>query len=241
MQKVVIVSGAGKGLGLEIAKQLLLHEYEVLAVSRSYTAELEALKQQYKNRITFYPFDFKQLGDIAALVKTLVKAHGRPFALINNAAIGNDGVLGTMHEQDISMLLRVNVEAPILMSKYVSRSMMLNKHGRIINIGSIIGSTGFSGLSVYAASKAALEGFTKSLARELGKANITVNTLAPGYMQTNMTQGLQDEKLATIERRSPLGRLASVQDAAQGILYLLSDGAKNVTGTTLTIDAGSTA
>lgn len=241
MQKVVIVSGAGKGLGLEIAKQLLLQEYEVLAVSRSYTAELEALKQQYKNRITFYPFDFNQVGDIAALVKTLVKAHGRPFALINNAAIGNDGVLGTMHEQDISMLLRVNVEAPILMSKYVSRSMMLNKHGRIINVGSIIGSTGFSGLSVYAASKAALEGFTKSLARELGKANITVNTLAPGYMQTNMTQGLQDEKLATIERRSPLGRLASVQDAAQGILYLLSDGAKNVTGTTLTIDAGSTA
>ena len=119
--------------------------------------------------------------------------------------------------------------------------MLLNREGRIVNVGSIIGSTGFNGLSVYGATKAALGGFTKSLSRELGKANITVNTLAPGYMATNMTQGLQGDKLASIKRRSPLGRLASVDDAAQATLFLLSQGASSVTGSTITVDAGSTA
>jgi 3-oxoacyl-[acyl-carrier protein] reductase len=146
-----------------------------------------------------------------------------------------------MHEADVTELIKVNVEAPILMAKYASRSMLLNREGRIVNVGSIIGSTGFNGLSVYGATKSAIEGFTKSLARELGKLNITVNTLAPGYMETSMTSGLQGEKLQSIKRRSPLGRLADVNDAASGAIYLLSDGAKSVTGTTLTVDAGSTA
>lgn len=146
-----------------------------------------------------------------------------------------------MHETDISKLIRINVEAPILLTKYLSRSMLLNGEGRIVNVGSIIGSTGFNGLSVYGATKSALGGFTKSLARELGKAQITVNTLAPGYMETNMTGGLVGDKLDKIKRRSCLGRLANVDDAAGAILYLLSDVASGVTGTTLTIDAGSTA
>ena len=118
---------------------------------------------------------------------------------------------------------------------------MLNRGGRIINVSSIIASTGFNGLSVYAASKAALEGFTRSLAREVGKANITVNCVAPGYMQTDMTESLQGEKLESVKRRSPLGKLATPDDAAAAVLYLLSQHAKSVTGTVLTVDAGSTA
>ena len=110
-----------------------------------------------------------------------MSAHGRPYALINNAALSTEGILGTMHETDIERLIKVNIEAPILMSKYVSRSMLLNRNGRIINVDSIIGQTGFNGLSVYGATKASLGGFTLSLARELGKAGITVNTVAPGY------------------------------------------------------------
>ncbi len=146
-----------------------------------------------------------------------------------------------MHESDIAQSIKVNIEAPILFTKYVSRAMLLNKAGRIINVGSIIGSTGFSGLSVYGATKSALGGFTKSLARELGKVGITVNTLAPGYMETSMTDGLQGDKLEKIKRRSCIGRLASVDDAAAAALYLLSANAAGVTGTTLTVDAGSTA
>ena len=146
-----------------------------------------------------------------------------------------------MHETQISELIRVNIEAPILLTKYVSRSMLMKLQGRIINVGSIIGSTGFNGLSVYGATKSAMGGFTRSLSRELGKAKITVNTVAPGYMQTAMTSGLQGSKLDSIKRRSPLGHLATVEDVAGMISYLLSDDAKNITGTTLTVDAGSTA
>ena len=120
-------------------------------------------------------------------------------------------------------------------------SMLLNRRGRVINISSIIARTGFNGLSVYAASKAALEGFSKSLAREVGKAGITVNCVAPGYMQTDMTGELQGEKLASIKRRSPLGKLASVEDTAAMVSFLLSEKASAITGTVMTVDAGSTA
>ena len=126
------------------------------------------------------------------------------------------------------------------MSKYACRSMLSCSEGRIINISSIIASTGFNGLSIYAASKAGLEGFTRSLARELGRAKVTVNCIAPGYMETDMTAGLQGEKLASIRRRSPLG-LPLVADVAGGVAYLLSSDAERITGTIITIDGGTTA
>lgn len=241
MSKIVIVSGATKGLGLAISKLLVERGYHVVGISRTNSDEYSELMSNHSSSVFFYSFDFSNTEKISALVKKIVKVYGRPYALINNAALGHDGVLATMHEKDIHELIKVNVEAPILLAKYASRSMLLNRVGRIVNIGSIIGSTGFNGLSVYGATKSALSGFTKSLSRELGKANITVNTLAPGYMETNMTQGLQGDKLAAIKRRSPLGRLASVDDAAQATLFLLSDGAGSITGSTITVDAGSTA
>lgn len=239
--KKVIVTGCGKGLGLATASLLAKSGYEVIGVSRSESSDYNNLQTSYPNLVHFYQFDFSKIKDIAELVKAITKTHGRPYGLVNNAAVGNDGVLATMHESEISTLIKINVEAPILLTKYVSRSMLLNGQGRIINVGSIIGSTGFNGLSVYGATKSAMGGFTRSLARELGKANITVNTLAPGYMETNMTDGLVGDKLEKIKRRSCLGRLANVDDAAQAILYLLSEQASGITGTTLTIDAGSTA
>lgn len=150
-------------------------------------------------------------------------------------------MLATLHERDIGQLIRVNVEAPILLSKYLLRPMLMNRTGRIINISSIIATTGFSGLSVYGATKAAMSGFTRSLSREVGKAGITVNTIAPGYMETDMTSALQGEKLESIKRRSPLGNLANAQDVAHAVMYLLSDKASNITGSTITVDAGSTA
>ena len=160
---------------------------------------------------------------------------------MNNAALGRDSVLATQHETEIGELIRVNIEAPILLTKYLVRPMLIERGGRIINVSSIIASTGFSGLSVYGATKAALIGFTRSLAREVGRGGVTVNAVAPGYMETDMTGGLAGEKLAAIRRRSPLGHLAQPLDVAHAVSYLLSDRAANVTGTTLTIDAGSTA
>lgn len=237
----VIVTGCAKGLGLAVSEKLASEGYNVIGVSRTPTDAFNDLSKKYPERVFFYQFDFSKLDEISALTKRLTKAHGRIYALVNNAAVGHDGVLATMHETDIAYLLKVNVEAPILMTKYVSRSMLLNGKGRIVNVGSIIGSTGYNGLSVYGASKAALEGFTRSLARELGKSSITVNTLAPGYMETEMTNGLQGEKLEKIKRRSCLGRLASVDDAASMTTFLLSEAASGITGSTFTVDAGSTA
>jgi 3-oxoacyl-[acyl-carrier protein] reductase len=240
MKKLVVVSGASRGLGLAICRQLLQAGYSVLALARTHSEDLQQLQQQHPE-LHFIATDLAELETIPALCSRLVKTFGRPYALINNAAVGYDGVLATMHNSEISSLLNINIQAPILLCKYLLRPMLLNQTGRIVNISSIIARTGFNGLSVYAASKAALEGFSKSLAREVGKAGITVNCVAPGYMQTEMTQSLQGEKLESIKRRSPLGRLATPDDAAGAVVYLLSEQASAITGTVITVDGGSTA
>lgn len=238
---LIVVTGSSKGLGLAICKRLLNENYKVVGIARSKSDEFRQLEEEFKEKLFYINYDFNNTKGIHDLVKSITKEYGHIYALINNAALGHDGVLGTMHETQISELIRVNIEAPILLTKYASRSMLMKLRGRIINIGSIIGSTGFNGLSVYGATKSAMQGFTKSLARELGKAKITVNTIAPGYMQTAMTAGLQGEKLESIKRRSPLGHLATVEDVAGTVVYLLSNDARNITGTTITVDAGSTA
>jgi 3-oxoacyl-[acyl-carrier protein] reductase len=169
------------------------------------------------------------------------KVHGPIYGLVNNAALGTDGLLAIMHNSQIEQLVRVNTIAPIVLTKYVVRLMMADGGGRIVNVSSIIASTGYSGLAAYAATKASMLGFTRSLAREVGRADITVNAVAPGFLATEMTKGLEDEQRAQVARRSALRRLADVEDVADAIQYLLSDKAKNVTGTIMTVDAGSTA
>lgn len=241
MKKTVIVSGATRGLGLAIARLCADEGYKVIAVGRSMSDALKGVMQQYPGDVFYEAYDFNDLEGIHEFTNSLVKKYGRPWGLVNNAALGHDGVLATLHERDISELITVNIEAPILFTKYLLRPMLINRCGRIINISSVIASTGFNGLSVYAATKAALAGFTRSLAREVGKGGINVNNVAPGYMETDMTSGLQGEKLESIKRRSPLRRLARVDDAAHMVCYLLSDKASNITGTTMTVDAGGTA
>ncbi|MEA1955430.1 MAG: SDR family oxidoreductase [Campylobacterota bacterium] len=238
---LVIVTGASKGLGLAICKSLLQNNYKVIAISRTKSKELSDFEKKFSDKLFYKQYDFCNTDGIHNLVKSITKEYGNIYGLINNAALGDDGILATMHESQISNLIKVNVEAPILLTKYASRSMLMKLRGRVINIGSIIASTGFNGLSVYGATKSAMTGFTKSLSRELGKAKITVNTVAPGYMQTDMTNGLDAEKLESIKRRSPLKKLVEVDDIASMVLYLLSNEANNITGSTITIDAGSTA
>lgn len=239
--KTIVITGATRGLGLAITRQAVVDGYKVIAVGRNFTDELAALCKQYPDAVNFERYDFNQLEGIHKFATHLAKTYGRLWGLVNNAAIGTDGVLATLHERDIGQLLRVNVEAPILLTKYLMRPMLMNQAGRIINISSIIATTGFSGLSVYAASKAAMSGFTRSLSREVGKAGITVNTVAPGYMETDMTSALKGEKLDSIKRRSPIGRLARAEDVAHAVTFLLSEKANSVTGSTITVDAGSTA
>lgn len=237
---VVLVTGGSRGLGLAIVQRLADNGYFVVAAARSSTPELMQLTQE-NNNITYEYLDLSNIKSLHQWSRNFVEKYGSPYALINNAAIAHDGVLGTMHESQIEEIILVNVTATLILTKYISRSMLRNRNGRIVNVSSIIASTGFNGLSVYAASKAALNGFTKSLSRELGKVKITVNAVAPGYMETNMSAGINETQLDQIRRRSALKRLAKTSEVASSVQYLLSEEAAAITGAILTIDAGNTA
>lgn len=239
--RTILVTGASRGLGLAIAARLLQEtDTRIAAVARSETDDFRALADAHPDRLVLFRQDLAELDALHGLVREVTGAMGPLYGLVNNAAIGLDGLLATQHASDISRVLRLNLESPILLTKYACRSMLTVGTGRIVNVGSIIASTGFSGLSVYGATKAGLEGFTRSLARELGRAKITVNCLAPGYMETDMTAGLTEDKLASVRRRAPLG-LPKPEDVAGAVAYLMSPEAAMVTGTVMTVDGGSTA
>ena len=155
--------------------------------------------------------------------------------------VGTDGRTGADAHSQIEQLVRVNTVSPIVLTKYVVRSMLSEGGGRIVNIASIIGFTGYRGLSVYGATKASMLGFTRSLAREVGRHGVNVNAVAPGFIETDMTQGLGDEQRGQVARRSALQRLPEIADVANAVEFLLGDKARNITGTVLTVDAGSTA
>jgi len=146
-----------------------------------------------------------------------------------------------MHNAKIEQLVRLNTLSPMVLTKYVVRSMMSEGIGRIVNVASIIGFTGYSGLSAYAATKASMIGFTRSLAREVGRLGINVNAVAPGFLDTDMTHGLAGEQRERVVRRSSLRRLADVDDVANAVEFLMGDGARSISGTVLTVDAGATA
>ena len=239
--KNVLITGATRGLGLAIASRLVADGYTVIGIGRALSAEYQSLIDRTADaKARFHAYDLNDLVQIPYLIRSITKDVGPLYGLVNNAAIGLDGVLATMHPDDVTHMLRVNLEAPILLAKFACRSMLSRKEGRIINVSSIIATTGFNGLSVYGATKAGLIGFTRSLARELGRTNITVNCVAPGFMATDMTAGLKEDKLESIRRRAPLG-LAEPDDAAGAVAYLLSDDARRVTGTTVTVDGGGSA
>jgi len=146
-----------------------------------------------------------------------------------------------MRNEDIERVVRLNTVSPMILTKYVAKSMMVERAGRIVNIASVVAFTGYSGLSVYAATKASLVGFTRSLARELGQLGITVNAVAPGFVDTEMTKELNESQRDQIARRSALRRLPQALDVARSVEFLMGDGGRNITGTVITVDAGNTA
>jgi len=239
------VTGGSRGLGLGIVRRLTAEGYRAIAVARHMNDQLastmEQAEQSRPGSLHFIPFDLGDIQDIPNLVKTMRTDFGPIYGLVNNAALGLDGALAMMHNSQIERLVRVNTLSPIVLTKYVVRHMMADGGGRIVNVASIIGFTGYSGLSVYGATKASMIGFTRSLAREVGRRGVNVNSVAPGFVDTEMTQGLEDEQRQQIARRSALRRLPGIEDVANAVEFLLGDKATSITGTVLTVDAGSTA
>ena len=241
----VLVTGGSRGIGLAIGRKLALDGYRVMALARAESAELKPAMHTVaaagSGELLFEPFDLAEIDAIPALARRLKARVGPFYGLVNNAGVSADGLLANMHASQIERLVRVNTIAPIVLTKHIVRTMMSEGEGRIVNMASVVASTGYSGLSVYAATKASMIGFTKSLAREVGRLGITVNSVAPGFLDTELTKGLGDDGREQVVRRSALRRLADVDDVAAAVAYLMGEGGRNVTGSVLTVDAGNTA
>lgn len=239
----VVVTGGSRGIGLAIARQLAAANYRVIAIARKPSEELSAATAEAqalgRGTIEFRALDLGELAAIPAFVRGLRAEVGAFYGLVNNAGIGTGGILANMHDTEIERLVRLNTLSPILLTKYVAKSMMLERSGRIVNVASIVAATGYSGLAVYSATKASLLGFTRSFAREVGQLGITVNAVSPGFIDTEMTQELTQGQREKIAGRSALKRLAEPIDVARSVEFLISEAGRNITGTVLTVDAGN--
>lgn len=239
----VIVTGGSRGLGAAFVESLLGAGYRVSTCSRAKSARLETLlaNPEYAPRLFWEACEVGD-GDAAnRFVGNAVNwaADDGVFGLVNNAGIAQAGILTSFPNVESEKLIQVNLLGAIHFSRAVSQHLIRqNAGGRIINISSIIGSRGYNGLAAYSASKAGMDGLTRALARELGRRRITVNSVGPGYVKTQMSSSLTPSQLAQIVGRTPLGRLATEEDVAGLVLFLLSDAAEMITGQVILVDGG---
>jgi 3-oxoacyl-[acyl-carrier protein] reductase len=238
--KIALVTGASRGIGQSISMILAQNGAHVVCVSRNINDV-----QSVADNITHQKFsasaascDISDSNNVTELVKDIIEKHGRIDILINNAGITRDNLLMRMSEDDWNEVINVNLKAAFTAIKAASRSMIKQRSGRIINISSVVGLMGNAGQVNYAASKAGLIGMTKSVARELASRGITANCIAPGYVETEMTNKLTDEVKSSLNEQIPLGRIGNVEDIAYAVAFLASDEASYITGQTLAVDGG---
>jgi len=234
----ILISGGSRGLGAAITRALLSDGHAVATFSRSRTPMIDEFATS--ERFLWEGIDATDHAAVSRFVLSTAKTLRGIDGLINNAAILNDGVFSTMRVEDIQRVVSVNLEAALLLTRACTKSMLIKKQGRIINISSVNGVRGHAGVAVYSATKAAMDGFTRSLARELGPRGIRVNSLAPGYLETEMTDGMTAEQKASIERRTPLKRLGTTADIVGAVRFLLGNDGSFITGQTLVVDGGLT-
>ena len=238
--KVAIVTGASRGIGEAIAKQLSSCGAKIILIARN-SDQLVAVKETIISNggiAESIAGDVSNLNSISEIVTNTIDKWGRIDILVNNAGIARDNIIMRIKEDDWDSVMNINLKGCFNGIKSVARPMIKNKAGRIINITSVIGQIGNAGQSNYAASKAGIMGLTKSMAKELGSRNITVNAVAPGYITTDMTNELNDEVKEQLKSSIPLGRLGTPDDVANLVCFLASDEAGYITGQTFNVDGG---
>jgi 3-oxoacyl-[acyl-carrier protein] reductase len=238
--QVAVVTGAGRGIGRAIALRFAAEGAEVVCVSRTVeNAEKVATEVRALGRRAWaHAVDVADPTAVGASATAILAEAGRVDILVNNAGVTRDGLLMRMSEADWDTVLNTNLRGAFAFTKAFTRAFVKQRTGRIINVASVIGLIGNAGQCNYAASKAGLIGFTKSVARELASRGITVNALAPGFITTDMTAGLTEELKAGVLRQIPLGRFGEAEDIAQAALFLAGPGGRYVTGQVLVVDGG---
>jgi 3-oxoacyl-[acyl-carrier protein] reductase len=238
--QIAVVTGAGRGIGRAIALKFAGAGADVACVSRTaensekVAGEIRALGR----KAWAYAVDVANAAAVNAAAEKILADCGRVDILVNNAGVTRDGLLMRMSDEDWETVLNTNLKGAFLFTKALTRAFVKQRSGRIINVASVIGLIGNAGQANYAASKAGLMGFTKSVARELGSRSITANVLAPGFIETDMTAALNPEMKTGLLKTIPLARLGQPDDVAEAALFLAGPGAKYITGQVLTVDGG---
>jgi 3-oxoacyl-[acyl-carrier protein] reductase len=240
--QVAVVTGAGRGIGRAIALRFAAEGADVVVVSRtSENSEKVAEEVRALGRKGWaLAVDVSDAAAVNAAGEKILKDAGKVDILVNNAGVTRDGLLMRMSPEDWDTVLDTNLKGAFLFTKAFARSFIKQRSGRVISIASVIGLVGNAGQSNYAASKAGLIGFSKSLAKEMASRNVTVNVVAPGFIETDMTAGLKDELKTAIMKDIPMGVFGQAEDIAQAALFLASAAARYVTGQVLTVDGGMT-
>jgi len=236
-----LVSGGSRGLGLAIVERFLERGDEVATFSRSGSEPLDRLGERHGHRLVAERLDASDADAVRGFVARVGERFGRIDHCVANAAIAQEGVLATMTDAEIDAMLAVNLRGSIVLVREVVRQMLVNRStfASVTMISSVVATRGSPGLSVYAATKAGIEGFVRSLARELGSRGIRVNAVAPGFLETELSASLSEEDRGRIVRRTPLGRLGQVADIVGAVEFLASSRAGFITGQVITIDGGS--
>jgi 3-oxoacyl-[acyl-carrier protein] reductase len=236
--KTALVTGASGGIGAEIARALHA-QGAIVALHGTRAEKLAALAGELGDRAVAVPADLSEREAVGGLIDAAAAAAGGPISvLVNNAGITRDGLLMRMKDEDWDTVLEVNLTASMILCRAAMRSMMKARSGRIISISSVVGVTGNPGQTNYAASKAGMIGFSKSLAAEVASRGITVNVVAPGFIETPMTDVLDDSQKAALLTRVPAGRLGTAQEVAASVAFLASDEAAYITGSTVHVNGG---
>lgn len=237
----IIVTGDTGGLGNLVALKILsTTNYGVIGISRHVNEKVMYLQEKYYQKFIHFNFDFDNPGEIPFLYHEKISKIGKIYGLVNNAANAYDDIVTNLQMEPLEKMFRINVYSPMMLTKYVLRDMLVNKiKGSIVHVSSISAHTGYKGLSMYAATKGALEAFSRSVAREWGIKGIRSNIVSPGFMETAISASLTDEQKNKIYKRTSLKRETSIDSVADTILFLLLDSSKSITGSVISVDNGT--